>query len=115
MKRLGHWLEDNWQRRKSSGSLCRDMETGIDPSSNFSLPTSTAANAAKQNRAAIDLLQSWIEEPADDRQTIALTQLKAASVVIATTNVRHIELFLDARHWNDISIQDLSSVDKPSP
>jgi len=29
------------------------------------------------------------------------------SVVIATTNVKHIKLFMDARKWSDISAEDL--------
>ena len=28
-------------------------------------------------------------------------------VIVATTNVRHIELFMDARRWNEIAMSDL--------
>jgi len=78
MKQLGHWLEDYWQRYESGGGLCRDMQTGIDPSSYPSLPAPMVAKTDKRNQAAIDLLQSWIDEPADDQQAIALSRLKAA-------------------------------------
>ncbi len=30
------------------------------------------------------------------------------NVIIATTNVKHIELFMDARQWNDITVADLA-------
>lgn len=33
---------------------------------------------------------------------------KGDSVIIATTNVKHIELFMDARQWNDITVADLA-------
>lgn len=33
---------------------------------------------------------------------------KGDSVIIATTNVKHIELFMDARQWNDITAADLA-------
>jgi len=47
-------------------------------------------------------------------QALTLEQ-SGITVVIATTNVRHIELFLNARHWNDISIQNLAPKGNPSP
>lgn len=33
---------------------------------------------------------------------------KGDNVIIATTNVKHIELFMDARQWNDITVADLA-------
>lgn len=33
---------------------------------------------------------------------------KGDNVIIATTNVKHIELFMDARQWNDITAADLA-------
>ena len=34
--------------------------------------------------------------------------LEGNNVIIATTNVRHIELFMDARHWNEIKVADVA-------
>lgn len=38
----------------------------------------------------------------------ALLQMRGDNVVVATTNVRHLALFVDARHWRDINPDELS-------
>jgi predicted nucleic acid-binding protein len=39
-------------------------------------------------------------------QTFEVEQ-DSEKVIVATTNVRHIELFMDARRWNEIAMSDL--------
>ncbi len=75
-KQFGFWLEsyNNWVRHNTGESF--DTHTSSSPALKMLRKSSLRSQRENSNKAAIDLLQSWIEEEPDERWASDLARLK---------------------------------------